>query len=998
MIDGLQARRARRAGPATRRIRSGCATCRPRRRRERAGDRRRGGARCSTCTTRSPTSRSPRACTRRCWATTTASPRRSTPTRRAGFPPEPAVVAHAAQRHRPDAPRRAAPRRRASTRRLAGGRRADDAAGRGRAGGQRWLAERPAGARPTSAAASTGSIRRGHAARAGGHPGRAGAAADRPAVRAARRGEQAMGELDDRIVRHVVDARFAAARHAALAIRLHRRAAGAGDAVFELAPLRAPRCARCCGGRGRCAPTDLALRARRRRAQDEPVADRRERPPAMDARAHDLDALPPTLDACSATPTAPRRRRRRRLADALATLLERAARFGVPQAGWGFAYDLRSAASSPRCSRACGRSSSAGTRGSALRRAARRLHAAAAPRPPTRRGSPRCRQPSCTHDRADHPAAGDARGAIAPPLAAAPAPRSRPSATALRRCATHDAPDCAELLADVRRCCRSPPSTRPRAVHRRRRGRRDGRLRTELAGGVTRVERRARAPPRRGRRAPGRARRRRRSPARRVDALSGGGQALLGEDFVVVPEFALPAAAADELATRDGRVDARATSFDGARGPRLPGRRLAARRRAGARKLRAWEQVDDARRRARPPASPSSRRSSCRYRAGDRWLGLRATTPATDARRRPAAVHRAPRRPVRPAGAAVRPAPRRVDRGRSRRRGRHRHRRSTTTGPNTEPPQAMLLVDAGRAPRRLALGRPGRRAATRRSTWPSCARSSPAHLDATAVRAVPAGHACWRSRCAGITIAADLALNNRVCRYSWSGLMRCTVDHRHPRRALRRAPASRRSRCGTGWRAGPRTERLRPRAARRGPRRAVDADPPVADRRVPRRRRRARRSSRERHVATTRLTRYRPRRRTASRSTTAMPLEAQVERAAARVHWRGGTARARPAAAWAASWLKLLAGVGDYRRPSSSRATRSPRPIPTTAADAPARAHPEAWQPRGRRRAARWTARSCYEHLPATRPPRLGRHRGRSTRQAALDDARQRGSSRGSSA
>ena len=56
------------------------------------GHRRGGGRGCSTSTTRSPTWRSPRACTRPCSATPTARRRRSTPTASGSFPPEPDVV------------------------------------------------------------------------------------------------------------------------------------------------------------------------------------------------------------------------------------------------------------------------------------------------------------------------------------------------------------------------------------------------------------------------------------------------------------------------------------------------------------------------------------------------------------------------------------------------------------------------------------------------------------------------------------------------------------------------------------------------------------------------------------------------------------------------------------------------------------------------------------------------------------------------------------------
>ena len=87
-----------------------------RHRRRSRGDQRRRRTRCSTSTTRSPISRWPRACTRRCRATSTGSAPPSTPIRRGNFPPEPRGRADAARRHRADPPRRACISGRASPR------------------------------------------------------------------------------------------------------------------------------------------------------------------------------------------------------------------------------------------------------------------------------------------------------------------------------------------------------------------------------------------------------------------------------------------------------------------------------------------------------------------------------------------------------------------------------------------------------------------------------------------------------------------------------------------------------------------------------------------------------------------------------------------------------------------------------------------------------------------------------------------------------------------
>ena len=83
------------------------------------GDQRRRRPRCSTSTTRSPTSRWRRACTRRCRATSTASRRTLDAYTTGNFPPEPRGRADAADRDRAHPPRRPAPRARTGARRRA---------------------------------------------------------------------------------------------------------------------------------------------------------------------------------------------------------------------------------------------------------------------------------------------------------------------------------------------------------------------------------------------------------------------------------------------------------------------------------------------------------------------------------------------------------------------------------------------------------------------------------------------------------------------------------------------------------------------------------------------------------------------------------------------------------------------------------------------------------------------------------------------------------------
>ena len=152
---------------------------------EAAGDQRRRRTRCSTSTTRSPISRWPRACTRPCRATSTASRATLDAYTTGNFPPEPRGRADAARRHRPDPSRRGPPPARP---RGAAGR---DAARAGRAGDRR-LARRACCRRSTKIGCTVAwtDPRRRRARSSAGHARRPRAAPDRRA-RAGQAGRRA---------------------------------------------------------------------------------------------------------------------------------------------------------------------------------------------------------------------------------------------------------------------------------------------------------------------------------------------------------------------------------------------------------------------------------------------------------------------------------------------------------------------------------------------------------------------------------------------------------------------------------------------------------------------------------------------------------------------------------------------------------------------------------------------------------------------------------------
>ena len=186
----------------------------------------------------------------------------------------------------------------------------------------------------------------------------------------------------------------------------------------------------------------------------------------------------------------------------------------------------------------------------------------------------------------------------------------------------------------------------------------------------------------------------------------------------------------------------------------------------------------------------------------------------------------------------------------------------------------------------------------------------------------------------------------------------------------------------------PRTRGLRARAARRGPRRAVDARAPVAARRVPRRRCRLARLREAPHRHDASSTRYRPgRRRGASRSPTRCRWRRVVERG--RVPFTIGARRWPSTCAWpwaGAGWSSSTP-IADYAD-AFRRALRSSPPDPGRP-----RRRCRCRAPRGvgggcRGRRPRDGRRRAVRHLqPAPGTTRTTASPGSTERPRALDDA-----------
>ena len=191
------------------------------------------------------------------------------------------------------------------------------------------------------------------------------------------------------------------------------------------------------------------------------------------------------------------------------------------------------------------------------------------------------------------------------------------------------------------------------------------------------------------------------------------------------------------------------------------------------------------------------------FAAGDRWLGARASRRTHDARRRPAALHRALRRRRSTADAPqcgllldewteVIPAA------------------TETTGiafhydrPELRAAAGDAAGDAAGVPRRLAAGTTSSTRCTRRSTWPSAARSSPSHVDATPYAPFLPATVMAATRAPRSRSPPTSPLNNGVAAFAGGRLMAVSCSSiADLRRRARRAAASRRSRSGTGSRAG----------------------------------------------------------------------------------------------------------------------------------------------------------------------------------------------------
>jgi hypothetical protein len=166
-------------------------------------------------------------------------------------------------------------------------------------------------------------------------------------VRAPR--DQAMSELDDRVIRHVI-ANSTPRPDAVLEIRYVERPPGAGAvSIFELGALVAPLRSLVLRARPLRA-SDVSLHNEATQRTDELVVVRRPRVAQVKS---DLDGLTPDLadyldDLDPLLADLPARRNDvldgiDDFLDGGVSLLERAARFGIPETGWGFAYAWRRA-------------------------------------------------------------------------------------------------------------------------------------------------------------------------------------------------------------------------------------------------------------------------------------------------------------------------------------------------------------------------------------------------------------------------------------------------------------------------------------------------------------------------------------------------------------------------------------------------------------------------------------------------------------------------------
>ena len=485
--------------------------------------------------------------------------------------------------------------------------------------------------------------------------------------------QAAMTELDDRVLQRVAAAR-SPRPDAVIEIRYMEHGPGQRS-VFEVAPLVAHL-------------RSLLARARPLRAGDVALpnevapdieASARLDPARIEAVKSVADGLEPSLDAYLTTLDpllADQPARRQDVLDGIddfvddaAALLARAAGIGLPQSGWGFALAWRRDQFGGLVKRLRERVARWDERltafGQILQRSSRcRAAAGRGPDPAAPAGGDRrvddARSAAGERARPAHARRGQGRG-----LRGAPG--------RVRAARRHPGP-AAVAAARRHRGAAAAVGVRQRAVRRQARRGRGRRVRDHPRRRRHRAARRPAAP---DRDRPGAARRprRRRRRAGAARGAAAAGRALLGEDCAARPRVHASRRPGRRARGGAGGVERAARASRERHRGRVPGRRLALRRRA----------------RARADATPGAGHGARGRRAGARartaparrrraLAGARLPAGPDDRQRAPA-LHGALRASVRPGRAAVRPAARRVDRGRPRHDGEHRASRSTTTGP-----------------------------------------------------------------------------------------------------------------------------------------------------------------------------------------------------------------------------------------------------------------------------------------------------------------------------
>ena len=475
-------------------------------------------------------------------------------------------------------------------------------------------------------------------------------------------------------------------------------------------------------------------------------------------------------------------------------------------------------------------------------------------------------------------------------------------------------------------------------------------------------------------------------------------KALLGDDFRIVPEFALSRGAGRRVGERGRRLDRRraAPVPDHHREDRSPGRRMALRRRPRAADAARLGDERRAGRRARP-AGAGLAAGPVPVRGDAPWLAMQFPPDYTlDSDRLLYTAHYCA-----PFDKTARQCGLLLDEWTEVIPGTTRDTGITFNfdRPDNEPPQAILLVTPATADRRLAMGRPRRRAqrdarpgqearaSSRRSSTP---RRTRALLPATD----HGGDALRHLDHARASPSPTASSASSEVEPMPSALPR----RRHPRGARRERlfPSI------TTWNrleARPRTPSF-DRALRAevrdalwmltkqwqmGEFRGSDAGSPVFA---------------KLQIDTTRLTKYRPDAQATQPFDDDVPLEAKVERRPVplRIHG-GGADRVRPAARHGPRVARAdRAAIGDYRQ-AFIDAYPIAAPDPTAAGGRrPAARSPRCGRCSPRSPAARWTAARSTCTSSRARQPRLRRRRRHRRRRPPRDRrSRPRGSSPGSS-